>query len=117
MENIEYEMMDDECVVVVEIEKFDDEERSIVLVFEMFYEESFLDAQTYEVKLDEIYLFHDEWINMMNEKHIFDNFLFGEKESLSPDIDQTHENMFAATKLIKYVDDINQQTMSAEKNE
>ena len=51
---------------------------------ETIYEESFPDAETYEVKFYENYVSHDEWINLMHEKNLIDELLFGEKKILSP---------------------------------
>lgn len=71
-------MMGDECVCVIEI--CDDENTSIIVE-----PESFPDA---EIKFDETYILHDEWINLMIEKHLVDELLFGEKEGLSSHTDQ-----------------------------
>lgn len=67
------EMMGDECVSVTET--CDDENTSIIVE-----PKSFPDA---EIKFDETYIPHDEWINLMIEKHLIDELLFGEKEGLS----------------------------------
>lgn len=54
----------------------------------------------------------------MHEKHLIDELLFGEKSCLPPYTNQMQNNMFAATKeLTKEVEDMNQPTMSAKKNE
>jgi len=73
-------------------------------------EEITCDAETDEVKYDDNYVSHDEWLNMMHEKHLIDELLFGEKN-------QMQENMFAAKELTKEVEDMNQPTMSVKKNE
>lgn len=75
------------------------------------------DAKTYEVKFDDNYVSHDEWLNMMHEKHLIDELLFGEKSCLPPYTNQMQDNMNAATELAKEVEDMNQPTMSAKENE
>lgn len=80
--NIEALMMDDECMLVFDIGICDDEETTIDVESEFSYEEILSYAKTYEVKFDENYVSHEEWINMMHEKHLIDDFLFGEKRCL-----------------------------------
>ena len=55
------------------------------------------EAEIYEVKFDDNYVSHEEWLNMMHEKLLIDEFLFGEKSCLSPYTNQMQDNMFAAT--------------------
>ena len=107
-DNVKYAMMDDEFVPVIDIKTCDDEVTTISVESKTFYEESFTDVETFEVKFDENYVSHDEWINQMHEKHLIDEFLFGEKESLSPYKYQMQDKMFATTKLIKEVEGIHQ---------
>ena len=79
-------MMGDACVSV--IETCNDENTSIIVEAKSFPDvepESFPDA---EIKFDETYISHDEWINLMIEKHKIDELLFGEKEGLSSHKDQ-----------------------------
>jgi len=61
----------------------------------------------YEVKFDDNYVSHDEWLNMMHEKHLIDQLLFVEKSCLPPYTNQMQDNMFAATELTKEVEDMN----------
>ena len=41
------------------------------------------DAKTCAVKFDENYVSHEEWFNLMHEKHLIDELLFGERICLS----------------------------------
>jgi len=75
---IEDAMMGDECVFVTET--CDDENTSIIVEPEIF--------RDVEIKFDESYIPHDEWINLMIKKHLIDELLFGEKEGLSSHTDQ-----------------------------
>lgn len=70
-----------------------------------------------EVKFNDNYVSHDESFNMMHEENLIDELLFGEKSCLSPYKNQMQDNMFTATELTKEVEDMNQSTMSAKKNE
>lgn len=96
-------IMGDECVPVTEI--CDDENTSIIAELE-----SFTDA---EIKFDETYIAHNEWINLMIEKQRIDELLFGEKEGLSSHIDQM-QNMLASIELGKEDEGI---TMTTERDE
>jgi len=75
------------------------------------------DAEICEVKFDDNYVSHDEWLNMMHEKHLIDELLFGEKSCLPPYTNHMQDNMFALTELAKEVEDMIQPTMSAKKDE
>ena len=99
---IEDAMLGDECVSVTET--CDDENTFIIIE-----PESFPDA---EIKFDETYIPHEEWINLMIEKLLIDELLFGEKEGLSSHTDQM-SIMLAATKLSEEAKGI---TMSAERD-
>jgi len=99
---IEDAMLGDECVSVTET--CDDENTSIIVEPEIF--------PNTEFKFDETYIPHDEWINLMIEKHLIDELLFGEKAGLSSHTDQM-SIMLAATKLSEEAKGI---TMSAERD-
>ena len=71
------------------------------------------DAKTCEVKYDENYVSHEEWLCLMHEKQLIDE-LFGEKICLSPSTNQMQDDMFVTTELIKEVEDTNQPTMKDE---
>lgn len=101
-------MMGDACVSV--IETCNDENTSIIVEPESFHDvepESFPDA---EIKFDETYISHDEWINLMIEKHQIDELLFGEKDLISSHTDQM-QNMLVAIDLDEGI------IMSTEKDE
>ena len=81
------------------------------------FKETPCDAEICEVKFDDNYVSHDEWLNMMHEKHLIDELLFGEKSCLPPYTNHMQDNMFALTELAKEVEDMIQPTMSAKKDE
>lgn len=47
-------------------------------------EEITCDAETYEVKFDDNYVSHEAWFNLMQEKHLINELLFGERSFLPP---------------------------------
>jgi len=96
-------MIGDECIPVTET--CDDENTSIIVE-----PESFPHA---EIKFDETYIPHNEWINLMIEKHLIGELLFGEKEGLSLHTDQM-QNMPAMTKLSEEAEGI---TVTAKRDE
>ena len=64
------------------------------------------------MKFVETYICHDQWINLMIEKHLIDELLFGEKEGLSSHTDQLH-NMPATKELSEEAEGI---TMTTERD-
>lgn len=72
------------------------------------------DAKTSEVKFDENYVSHEEWLCLMHEKQLIDELLFGERICLSPYTNHMQDDMFETTELIKEVEDMNQPTMKDE---
>lgn len=94
-------MMGDECVSV--IETCNDENTCIIVESKSFPDvepESFPDA---EIKFDETYISHDEWINLMIEKHLIDELLLGENmESVQTLIHTNFYTPSQSTFVIRY---------------
>jgi hypothetical protein len=75
-DSIEIAMIDDESVFVADKDKCKKTHENEILM-----EESLFETKTYEVKFDENYSSHEEWSNLLHEKHLIDELLFGEKRS------------------------------------
>ena len=73
---IEIAMIDDESVFVADKDKCKTTHEN-----ESLMEESLFETKTYEVKFDENYSSHEEWSNILHEKHLINELLFGEKRS------------------------------------
>lgn len=42
-------------------------------------DETLCDVETYEVKFDDNYVYHEEWFNLIHENQLIDELLFSEK--------------------------------------
>jgi hypothetical protein len=58
------------------------------------------------VKFDENYSSHEEWSNLLHEKHIIDELLFGEKTNSFAYTNQVKDNLFVVIELGKEVEDM-----------
>ena len=73
-------------------------------------EDRIFDTNTYEVKFDENYSSHEEWSNLLHEKHLIDDFLFGEKRSSFAYKNQVKGKLFIVIKPSNEVEDMKQPT-------
>ena len=92
----------------MENESFDDKSESLV-------EEDLFEAETYEVSFDEDNSSHEEWSNLMHEKHLIDELLFGEKSGSLACANQVEDNFIVAEKGDK--EEKNQKALLEEQNE
>jgi len=87
--SIEIAMIDDESVFVADKDKCKTTHEN-----ESLMEESLFETKTYEVKFDENYSSHEEWSNILHEKHLINELLFGEKRSSFAYTNQVKDNLF-----------------------
>ena len=92
----------------MENESFDYKSESLV-------EEVLFEAETYEVSFDEDNSSHEEWSNLMHEKHLIDELLFGEKSGSLACANQVEDKFIVAEKGDKK--EKNQKALLEEKNE
>ena len=92
----------------MENESFDYKSESLV-------EEDLFEAETYEVSFDEDNSSHEEWSNLMHEKHLIDELLFGEKSGSLACTNQVEDNFIVAEKGDK--EEKNQKVLLEEQNE
>lgn len=102
---IEIAMIDDESVYVAYC---DNENENLV-------EEGLFEGETYEVRFDKDNLSHEEWSNLMHEKHFIDELLFGEKNDRLACTNQVEDNFIVAEK--EGEEEKNQKALLEEKNE
>ena len=92
----------------MENESFDDKSESLV-------EEDLSEVETYEVSFDEDNSSHEEWSNLMHEKHLIDELLFGEQSGSISCANQVEDNFIVAEKGDK--EEKNQKALLEEQNE
>jgi hypothetical protein len=106
-------MIDDESVFVADKDKCKTTHEN-----ESLMEESLFETKTYEVKFDENYSSHEEWSNILHEKHLINELLFGEKRSSFAYTNQVEDNFIVAEKEEKEdEEEKNQKALLEEKNE
>ena len=80
---------------------------------ESLMEESIFDTKIYKVKFDANYSFHEEWSNVLHEKKLIDELLFGDMRSSFAYKNQVEANLFAMTNPSKEVVDMKQPAVIA----
>jgi hypothetical protein len=109
------DLMNSTTKIIDELERAKDDEDKCKTTHgnESLMEESLFETKTYEVKFDENYSSHEEWSNLLHEKHLIDELLFGEKRSSIAYTNQVKDNLFVVIELGKEVEDMKQPVVIA----
>ena len=91
------------------------ENESFYYKSESLVEEDLFEAETYEVSFVEDNSSHEEWSNMMHEKHLIHESVFGEKSGPLACANQVKDNFIVAEKGDK--EEKNQKALLEEQNE
>jgi hypothetical protein len=92
----------------LECAKADEDKCKITHENESHMEESVFETKTCEVKFDEKYSSHEEWSNLLHEKHLIDELFLGEKRSSFAYTKQVKDNPFVVIEHGKEVEDTKQ---------